>query len=255
MSKLAGKVAIVTGAASGMGREITYKFLRENCKVVATDINDDRLDELKKEAPDKGVNLHTIITDVSDEKEVQRLVAAAILQFGHVDILVNDAGLMDNFEGVAEVTNEQWNRIINVNLHGPFLLMRTLLPHFIHRKSGNIINISSIGGIQGARAGAAYTTSKFALNGLTKNTGYLYGKMGIRCNAIAPGAIETHISESIDFSKVSKEMSELSMAGQKLNPRTGKPTEIAEIALFLASDDSSFINGEIIVADGGWTAY
>jgi NAD(P)-dependent dehydrogenase (short-subunit alcohol dehydrogenase family) len=162
---------------------------------------------------------------------------------------------MDNFEGVADVTNEQWNRVINVNLHGPFLLMRTLLPHFLHRKSGNIINISSIGGIQGARAGAAYTTSKFALNGLTKNTGYLYGKLGIRCNAIAPGAIETHISESIDFSKVSKAMTELSMAGQKLNPRTGKASEIAEIALFLASDDSSFINGEIIVADGGWTAY
>jgi NAD(P)-dependent dehydrogenase (short-subunit alcohol dehydrogenase family) len=255
MSKLDGKVAIVTGAASGMGREITYTFLKENCKVIATDINDERLEELKKEAPDKGVNLHTIISDISNEKEVQRLVAASILQFGHVDILVNDAGVMDNLEGVADVTNEQWNRVINVNLHGPFLLMRNLIPHFLHRKSGNIINISSIGGIQGARAGAAYTTSKFALNGLTKNTGYIYGKSGIRCNAIAPGAIETHISESIDFSKVSKEMMDLSIAGQKLNPRTGKPTEIAEIALFLASDDSSFINGEIIVADGGWTAY
>jgi NAD(P)-dependent dehydrogenase (short-subunit alcohol dehydrogenase family) len=255
MSKLNGKVAIVTGAASGMGREITYKFLKENCKVVATDINDDRLKELKQEAPDHGVNLHTLITDVSNEKEVNRLISASILQFGHVDILVNDAGVMDNFEGVGDISDEQWNRIINVNLHGPFMLMRSIMPHFLHHKKGNIINITSIGGLQGARAGAAYTTSKFALNGLTKNTGFIYGKKGIRCNAIAPGAIETNIGESIDYSKVTKEMNELMTAGMKLNPRMGKAAEIAEIALFLASDESSIINGEIIVADGGWSVF
>jgi NAD(P)-dependent dehydrogenase (short-subunit alcohol dehydrogenase family) len=254
MKKLNGKVAIVTGAASGMGREITLKFLAENCRVVATDINETRLDDLKQETRDKGGNLHTLITDISNEKEIQRLVAASILQFGHIDILVNNAGIMDNFEGIGDVSDEQWNRVINVNLHGPFMLMRALIPHFLHHHSGNIINISSIGGIQGARAGAAYTASKFALNGLTKNTGYLYAKSGIRCNAIAPGAIETHISESIDYSKVSKDTNELLISGMKLNPRIGKPAEIAEIALFLASDDSSFINGEIIVADGGWTA-
>lgn len=255
MHKLNGKVAIVTGAASGMGREITYKFLAENCRVIATDINENRLDDLKTEAPENKENLHTIITDISNEKEIHRLVAASILQFGHIDILVNNAGIMDNFEGISETTNEQWNRVLNVNLHGPFRLMRELIPHFIHHHSGNIINISSVGGIQGARAGAAYTASKFALNGLTKNTGYLYAQSGIRCNAIAPGAIETHISESIDYSKVSKDMSELLVSGMKLNPRIGKAIEIAEIALFLASDDSSFINSEIIVADGGWTAY
>ena len=109
--------------------------------------------------------------------------------------------------------------------------------------------------MNGGRAGAAYTASKFALIGLTKNTGYLFAKKGIRCNAIAPGAVETHISETIDYSKLSEEIKDRIMPGLVLNPRTGKPIEIAKIALFLASEDSSFINGSVIVADEGWTAY
>jgi NAD(P)-dependent dehydrogenase (short-subunit alcohol dehydrogenase family) len=109
--------------------------------------------------------------------------------------------------------------------------------------------------LQGGRAGAAYTTSKFALNGLTKNTGYLYAEQGIRCNAVAPGAIETHIGDAIDYTKLSKDMSELLITGMKLNPRMGKPKEIAEVVLFLACEDSSMINGEVLVADAAWTAY
>jgi NAD(P)-dependent dehydrogenase (short-subunit alcohol dehydrogenase family) len=144
---------------------------------------------------------------------------------------------------------------MNINLKGPFMLMRLLIPHFLHHKHGNIINISSIGGLQGARAGAAYTASKFAMNGLTKNTGYMYAEHGIRCNAIAPGAIETHIADDIDYTKVSKEMSELLSLGLQLNPRVGKPKEIAEIALFLASENSSMINGAVLVADAAWTAF
>ena len=183
------------------------------------------------------------------------LIKYAVKEHGHIDILVNNAGVMDNFEAVADVSNSQWDRIMNVNLKGPFMLMRLLIPHFLHHKQGNIINISSIGGLQGARAGAAYTASKFALNGLTKNTGYLYADKGIRCNAVAPGAVETHIGDTIDYSKVSKEMNELLLAGMKLNPRIGKPKEIAEIVLFLASEESSMINGEVLVADAAWTAY
>jgi NAD(P)-dependent dehydrogenase (short-subunit alcohol dehydrogenase family) len=126
---------------------------------------------------------------------------------------------------------------------------------FLNKKSGNIINIASVGGLNGGRAGAAYTASKFALIGLTKNTGYLFAKKGIRCNAIAPGAIETNISETIDFSKMTEDIKDRIMPGMVLNPRNGKPLEIAKIALFLASEESSFINGSVIVADEGWTAY
>jgi NAD(P)-dependent dehydrogenase (short-subunit alcohol dehydrogenase family) len=133
--------------------------------------------------------------------------------------------------------------------------MQRTIKLFLNKKSGNIINIASIGGLFGGRAGAAYTASKFALVGLTKNTGYLYAKKGIRCNAIAPGAVETHISETIDYSKLTEEIKDRIMPGLVLNPRNGKPIEIAKIALFLASEDSSFINGSVLVADEGWTAY
>jgi NAD(P)-dependent dehydrogenase (short-subunit alcohol dehydrogenase family) len=255
MGKLESKVALVTGAASGIGRDVCYRFLEEDCLVIATDINSDALEALKKEAPHKGLRLHVLPCDITKERELETLVGFAIKEHQHIDILVNNAGVMDNFEAIADVSNSQWDRIMNVNLRGPFMLMRLLIPHFLHHKYGNIINVSSIGGLQGGRAGAAYTASKFALNGLTKNTGYLYAERGIRCNAVAPGAVETHISDSIDYSKVSKDMNELLIAGLKLNPRIGKPKEIAEIVLFLASEESSMINGEVLVADAAWSAY
>jgi NAD(P)-dependent dehydrogenase (short-subunit alcohol dehydrogenase family) len=229
--------------------------LEEDAVVIAADVDASALEALKREAPGKGLRLHVIQCDITKERELETLVSAAVKEQGHIDILVNNAGVMDNFEAVADVSNSQWDRIMNVNLKGPFMLMRLLIPHFLHHKYGNIINISSIGGLQGGRAGAAYTTSKFALNGLTKSTGYLYAEQGIRCNAVAPGAIETHIGDTIDYTKLSKDMNELLITCMKLNPRIGKPKEIAEIVLFLASEDSSMINGEVLVADAAWTAY
>jgi NAD(P)-dependent dehydrogenase (short-subunit alcohol dehydrogenase family) len=255
MGKLESKVALVTGAASGIGRDVCFRFLEEGCVVIAADNDTVTLQALQKEAPHKGLHLHIVQCDITKERELEMLVSHAIKTNGHIDILVNNAGVMDNFEAVADVTNSQWDRVMNINLKGPFMLMRLLIPHFLHHKHGNIINISSIGGLQGARAGAAYTASKFAMNGLTKNTGYIYAEHGIRCNAIAPGAIETHIADDIDYSKVSKDMNELLTLGLKLNPRVGKPKEIAEIALFLASESSSMINGAVLVADAAWTAY
>ena len=133
--------------------------------------------------------------------------------------------------------------------------MRSAINVFLPKSSGVIVNIASLGGINGARAGAAYTTSKHALIGLTKNTGYMYSKSGIRCNAIAPGAVNTNIGETIDYTKMTDLVKDRIMPGMALNPRTGEPSEIAQVALFLASDDSSFVNGAVIVVDGGWSAY
>ena len=126
---------------------------------------------------------------------------------------------------------------------------------FLAKGSGCIINIASIGGLQGARAGAAYTASKHALIGLTKNTGYLYAKTGIRCNAIAPGAINTNIGDTIDMSKITAFINDRIMSGMVLNAKTGEPSDIANAALFLATDDADFINGAVLTVDGGWTAY
>ena len=167
---------------------------------------------------------------------------------------MNNAGIMDNFQPVAEVDEQLMQRVMKINFEGPFKAMRWTCQHFLTKGSGNIINVSSIGGVKGGVAGAAYTSSKFALIGLSRNTGYMYAKSGIRCNVIAPGAVETNIAGTIDFSKITPLVQDRIMSGMVLNPRTGSSEEIAKAALFLASDDSSFVNGEVLVVDGGWTA-
>lgn len=255
MKRLENKIALITGAGSGIGKEIMLLFAREGCKVIATDISESRISELEKETSSFEGNIKLLHGDVCDPKHIEELVTNCLNSFGSVDILVNNAGIMDNFEAVDTVDEAEWNKVFNTNIHAPYRLIQRTIKHFINKKSGNIINIASIGGLYGGRAGAAYTTSKFALIGLTKNTGFLFAKKGIRCNAIAPGAIETNISDSIDYSKLTDEIKNRIMPGLVLNPRNGKPIEIAKIALFLASEDSSFINGSVITADDGWSAY
>lgn len=255
MKRLENKIALITGAGSGIGKEIMLVFAREGCKVIATDISESRISELEKETSSFEGNIKLLHGDVCDPMHIEELVTNCLNSFGSVDILVNNAGIMDNFEAVDTVDEAEWNKVFNTNIHAPYRLIQRTIKHFINKKSGNIINIASIGGLYGGRAGAAYTTSKFALIGLTKNTGFLFAKKGIRCNAIAPGAIETNISDSIDYSKLTDEIKNRIMPGLVLNPRNGKPIEIAKIALFLASEDSSFINGSVITADDGWSAY
>ena len=194
-------------------------------------------------------------TDVSVKVNSDKLIDAVIRHFGRMDILVNNAGIMDNFDAAGDVSDEIWEKVMRVNLDVPLWLMRNSIPVFLKQRSGVIINIASIGGLYAGRAGAAYTTSKFGLIGLTKNTGYMYAKSGIRCNAIAPGGVNTHIGETIDYNKISSLANERIMSGMVLNPRMGEPEEIATVASFLASDEAAFINGAVIVADGGWTAY
>jgi NAD(P)-dependent dehydrogenase (short-subunit alcohol dehydrogenase family) len=255
MKKLENKVSVITGAGSGMGKAIALLFASEGSKVVATDINKKRLDDLEVEIKEKGGDVTTVISNMSKEEDIENMINIAVSTYGTLDILVNNAGIMDNFEPAAELGNEMWEKVMKINVEGPFKAMRSALKIFLKKGSGVIINIDSIGGLNGARAGAAYTTSKHALIGLTKNTGYMYSKSGIRCNAIAPGAVNTNISETIDFTKITPLVNERIMPGMALNPRTGEPNEIAKAALFLASDDSSFVNASVIVVDGGWSAY
>ena len=251
--KLQNKVAVVTGAGSGMGKAIATLFAKEGASVVVADINLETLNTVAAEITSNGGRATSVTANVAKEQDVQNMIDTAVKTYGTLDILVNNAGIMDNFVPAAEVTDELWEKVFAVNATGPMRATRKALSIFIEKKSGVIINIASIGGLQGSRAGAAYTASKHAVIGLSKNVGFQYAKLGIRCNAIAPGAVKTNIGKTIN--NPSKFGMGRAMAGPDVNPRVGEPEEIANIALFLASDDSSMINGAVIVADAGWTAY
>lgn len=255
MNKLKNKVSIVTGAGAGMGKAIALLFAAEGSKVVATDIDQKRLDELAQEIKVTGGELVTLKANMAKEEDIENMISVAVSHYGTLDILVNNAGIMDNFQPVAEVENSMMEKVMKINFEGPFKAMRSAMKIFLSKGSGNIINICSIGGIKGGVAGAAYTASKHALVGLTRNTGYMYSKSGIRCNAIAPGAVNTSISETIDMSKITPLVNDRIMSGMALMPRAGESEEVAKVALFLASDDSSFVNAHICVVDGGWSAY
>jgi NAD(P)-dependent dehydrogenase (short-subunit alcohol dehydrogenase family) len=165
---------------------------------------------------------------------------------------VNNAGIMDNFMPLDKVTDVLWEKIMAVNVNGPFYTCRLAIVQMLKQGKGSIINIASVGGVAGARAGLAYTTSKHALVGMSKNIGFMYAQKGIRCNAIAPGGVTTHI---MDDAEPDQEGAALCSSGAGSMPRMGESNEIAKVALFLASDDASFVNGETLVADGGWLAY
>jgi NAD(P)-dependent dehydrogenase (short-subunit alcohol dehydrogenase family) len=255
MKKLENKVSIVTGACAGMGKAIALLFAAEGSNVVAADIDQKRLDALKKEINEKGGEVTTLLANMAREEDIENMIKTAITNYGTLDILVNNAGIMDSFQPVGEVENAMWERVMKINVEGPFKAMRSAVKIFLAKGKGNIINICSIGGLKGGAAGAAYTTSKHALVGLTKNTGYMYSKSGIRCNAIAPGAVNTSIAETIDMTKITPLVNDRIMTGMALNPRAGEPSEIANTALFLASDEASFVNAAVFVVDGGWSAY
>lgn len=250
--KLDGKVAIVTGAASGMGKAIAVLYAKEGAKVILADFNFEGAEAVANGIAENGGTARALRVNVAELADVENMIDTAVQEFGTLDILVNNAGIMDGFEPVGDITEEKWDRVFDVNTKGTMRAMRKAIPIFLEKEKGIIINVASTGGFSGAHAGAAYGASKHAVIGLTKNTGFMYAQKGIRCNAIAPGAVETNIGSSMtninEFG--------LSRAGMthSLSPRAGKPEEIAHAALFLASDESSFVNGTVITVDGGWTA-
>lgn len=251
--KLSGKTAIITGAGSGIGKAIAVCYAEAGAAVVASDRDMDSVVKTVEEITGNGGKAVSVRVDVSLEEDIQSMFAIAMEKFGTVDIVVNNAGIMDNFVPAEEVTDELWERVFAVNTTSVMRAIRQAIPIFIKQGKGVIINIISVGGLYGSRAGLAYTASKHAVSGITKNVGYQYAPLGIRCNAIAPGAVETNIGATI--TAPNEFGMGRAMSGIGLNPRTGKPEEIAAAALFLASEESSFINGTILKVDGGWTAY
>lgn len=253
MGKLTDKVAIVTGAASGMGKAIAEMYAKEGAKVVLADYNHEGAETVAQGIVAAGGTALSLKVDVSQSEDIDKMISTAISEYGTLDILVNNAGIMDSFEPVGEITDEKWDRIFDVNTKGVMRAMRRGVNYWLeHDKKGNIINVISTGGLNGAHAGVAYGASKHAVVALTKNSAFMYAQKNIRVNGIAPGAVATNIGSSM------KNISELGMSRARLAhaaiPATGTPEDIGAVAVFLGSDDSTFVNGAIIVADGGWTA-
>lgn len=240
---------MVTGASSGMGRQIALDFAKEGAIVIAVARRKERLDALAEEAKGLEGKILPFVGDVSDEKTNEEMIDFAVKEGGKLDVLVNNAGIMDEFKPIGEVSDDLWNKVMSVNLTGPMYAMRKAVNVMLTQESGgNIVNVASIGGVRGARAGAAYTASKHALVGLSENTAYMYvGK--IRCNVVCPGGVETEVMNS--QTDISQAGIARIMAGLDRNIRTGKVNEISSAVLFLASDEASFVTGATFVVDGG----
>ena len=196
--RLENKVVVITGAASGMGKAMATRFAAEGAKVVAADWHGESLDAAVAEIAATGAEIIGVQGDVSKRSDAEKIIDEAVAKFGRVDVLCNNAGVMDVNQGVGEVTDEMWERVIGINLNGPMYLSRKAVPLMVAQGGGSIVNTASLAGIGGGAAGAAYTISKHALVGLTRQTAYRYALEGVRCNAIAAGAVETNIMQSVD---------------------------------------------------------
>lgn len=250
--RLQGKSVLVTGASSGMGKAIVERFAAEGALIVAMARRKERLEELAESLKGAPGRVVPFAGDVSKEEDMEAAIELAVKEFGKFDILVNNAGIMDDMSPIGDVKNEKIQQIFNVNVYGPMYSMRKAVQVFKEQgHGGNIINVASFGAMRTA-AGAVYGASKAAVIALSKNTAFMYMEDGIRCNVIAPGGIKTEIASSMGmpnmagYQRVQKVMATA--------PEPGEPEQIASAALFLASEESSYVNGDVLLVDGGWAA-
>ena len=250
--RLEGKIAVITGAGSGMGRAMAELFSAEGAKIVAAEWNETTLAEVVDAVKASGGEAVGVQGDVSKDADDRRIIDEAVAAFGRIDVLCNNAGVMDLNAGAAELDDTMWRRVLGINLDGPMFLTRAAVPVMIKTGGGSIVNTASLAGLGGGAAGAAYTVSKHGVIGLTRNTAYRYGPEGIRCNAIAAGAVQTNIMQSVDPTKMDQGGLARSQLYYQMIPAQLEAIDIAKLALFLASDDARFINGDVVVADAGW---
>lgn len=247
--RLSNKTAIVTGAGHGIGQAIAELFAAEGAAVLLADIDDGAGEATAGAIRGRGGRATFQHTDVADEEQVAAAVLRALeIGKGQIDILCNNASYLAEWHDVVAATRDEWEKCFQTTLLGSAHFLREVLPLMVARRSGSVVNIASIQGIVGARSSAAYTSMKHALVGLTRSAACDYASHNVRINAICPGAIKTRISP-----QPGSELHERQIAKTPLG-RIGEPREVAFAALFLASDEASYVTGAVLPVDGGWTA-
>ncbi|WP_030606878.1 SDR family NAD(P)-dependent oxidoreductase [Streptomyces sclerotialus] len=249
---LAGRGVVVTGAASGIGRAAALKFAGAGARVLVADLNREGAEEVVREIEKSGGTALAVAGDLSDQQVVDTVVERAVEALGGLDVLVNNAGIMDRMSALGETGDAEWERVVRINLTAPFLLTRAALPHMLGAGRGSIIFTASEAALRGGAAGAAYTASKHGVVGLVKSLAVMYRKQGIRANAIAPGPTATSIS--VD---AAPDAHGPTVIGQLIGAnigRLGSAEEQADAIVFLASDAAAFVNGAVLPVDDGWAA-
>ena len=262
MFKLDGRVAVITGGETGIGLATAKTFANAGVKVVIGGLLEEAGLKIAKEMSEAGCSVRFIKTDVRYQDQVEALVQAAIDQHGRIDIMVNNAGVYDGMASVDETSESLWDHMVDINMKGCFFGCQAALKHMVTQRYGRVINTSSIGGLIGGADGASYTAAKFGVVGLTRQISKTHSQHNITINAVCPGAINTDVRGN--SAAIVSSAAEFMQRGVGSNPdwikrlvpaqRKGEPQEIANLIYFLATDEASYITGQAIAADGGWTA-
>lgn len=250
--KLSNRVAIITGGGSGIGRAIAQEFAREGAWVVVSDFVQKTGEETVQVIKQEGNEAIFVLADVSQEADIDQLVNKTMDKYGKIDILVNNAGISGGLASIDEISTEDWDKVMAINLRGPFLACKKVFPDMIKNGKGNVINIASMASLAAGRGGLTYTAAKHGLLGFTRQLSFMYGAQGIRINAILPGPIDTPMIERL-LAMPEHPMYRKLMASPA--GKAGQPEDIAKLALFLACDDSEFIHGAGYSIDGGYTIF
>jgi 3-oxoacyl-[acyl-carrier protein] reductase len=242
--KLTGRVALVTGAAQGIGKAVALLLARNGADIVVSDINLEKAEETANEINSIGQKALAVKVDVANWNDVERMVEVILEKFAKIDILVNNAGITRD-KLILRMTEEDWDAVLNVNLKGTFHCTKAVVRHMAKQRSGKIVNIASVVGEMGNAGQANYSASKAGVIGLTKTIAREFAQRGININAIAPGYIETPMTEVLP-EKAKEEL-------KRLIPmeRLGKPEDVAEAVLFLVSEESNYITGQVLNVNGG----
>jgi cyclopentanol dehydrogenase len=247
--RLQNKVALISGGAKGMGAVEAKLFAKEGAKVVIGDVLETEGKQIEAEINETGGECLFVPLDVTDENQWNEAVAATLGRFGKLDILINNAGIFRTGR-VEETSSAEWDQVMDINAKGVFLGAKAAIPAMREAGGGSIINLSSVAGLVGAAYSTAYSASKGAVRLFTKSTAIQYATDGVRCNSIHPGVIQTDMTKEA--------IADSQFKAQRLDPtplaRLGQPEDVAYGALYLASDESSFVTGSELVIDGGWTA-